>query len=144
MPATSAGQSPADALTRAQRLFSGVVLLLVVDLIWVASSEFTQYIFRDLSYDKPYFSTYFKTSLFSVYLLGFALHRPWREQCAQWSVNDAARLTGGGSGRYQRVSDSDEGVEDNHEQHQEEEEEDEEEEERVQVRHWAPEFSMNK
>ena len=31
-------------------------------------------------YDKPFFSTYFKTSLFMVYLTGFVFYRPWREQ----------------------------------------------------------------
>ena len=31
-------------------------------------------------YDKPFFSTYFKTSLFMVYLTGFVFYRPWRQQ----------------------------------------------------------------
>ena len=33
-----------------------------------------------IQYDKPFFSTYFKTSLFVVYLTGFVFYRPWREQ----------------------------------------------------------------
>ena len=85
------------ALSRPQRLCVGLLILLLVDVIWVASSEFTKYIFTELSYDKPYFSTYFKNSLFSSYLLGFVMYRPWRHQL----LNQG----GGGnglSGRQQR------------------------------------------
>jgi len=75
------GASSADStLTRPQRLCVGLLILLLVDVIWVASSEFTKYIFTELSYDKPYFSTYFKNSLFASYLLGFVIYRPWRHQ----------------------------------------------------------------
>ena len=38
----------AEVLTRPQRIVFGLLLLLVVDLIWVASAEFTEYIFHDL------------------------------------------------------------------------------------------------
>ena len=69
-----------DAPANPQRLLTGVILLICVDLIWVASSEFTEYIFHDLNYSKPFFTTYFKTSLFAVYLAGFAFYKPWREQ----------------------------------------------------------------
>ena len=93
------GHRHADVLTRSQRMVLGVMLLITVDVIWVASSEFTGILFHDLDYDKPFFSTYFKTSLFMVYLFGFLTYRPWQEQCAQWSVNDAAGLR-----RYQRIS----------------------------------------
>ena len=77
---TSAAAASAEVLTRPQRIVFGLLLLLVVDVIWVASAEFTEYIFHDLEYDKPFFSTYFKTSLFMVYLTGFVFYRPWREQ----------------------------------------------------------------
>lgn len=40
-----------------------------------------QYIFKDIGYDKPFFSTYLKTSMFMLYLLGFLFWRPWRRQC---------------------------------------------------------------
>ncbi|CAG0901395.1 unnamed protein product, partial [Darwinula stevensoni] len=48
-------------------------------------------------YDKPFFSTYLKTSMFSMFLLGFLFWKPWRDQCRrsnssytvlQPSVND--------------------------------------------------------
>lgn len=56
-------------------------MLLVVDVIWVASSEMTKYIFKEENYSKPFFSTYVKTTMFMIYLLGFMFWRPWRDQC---------------------------------------------------------------
>lgn len=40
-----------------------------------------QYIFKRQDYNKPFFSTFTKTSMFVIYLLGFLLWRPWRQQC---------------------------------------------------------------
>lgn len=40
-----------------------------------------QYIFKRQDYNKPFFSTFTKTSMFVLYLLGFLLWRPWRQQC---------------------------------------------------------------
>lgn len=40
-----------------------------------------QYIFKRQEYNKPFFSTFTKTSMFVLYLLGFLLWRPWRQQC---------------------------------------------------------------
>lgn len=42
---------------------------------------FPQYIFKSQEYNKPFFSTFTKTSMFVLYLLGFLLWRPWRQQC---------------------------------------------------------------
>ncbi|KAJ0070490.1 hypothetical protein NL108_011704 [Boleophthalmus pectinirostris] len=64
-----------------RRMALGVVILLLVDVIWVASSELTSYIFKQQEYNKPFFSTFTKTSMFVLYLLGFLLWRPWRQQC---------------------------------------------------------------
>ncbi|PVD39302.1 hypothetical protein C0Q70_01931 [Pomacea canaliculata] len=69
------------SLSHAQRLVVGVLLLIFVDFIWVASSELTEYIFKDANYKKPFFTTYLKTVMFSMYLLGFIFWGPWREQC---------------------------------------------------------------
>ena len=69
------------ALVRAQRLVIGLLTLLLVDIIWVASSELTEYIFKSQHYNKPFFSTYLKTSLFMLYLPGFVVYKPWRDQC---------------------------------------------------------------
>ncbi|XP_078473869.1 solute carrier family 35 member F5-like isoform X10 [Lampetra planeri] len=64
-----------------RRMLLGIGVLLLVDFIWVASSELTWYIYTE--FNKPFFSTFVKTSLFSFYLLGFVLWPPWRRACAQ-------------------------------------------------------------
>eukprot|EP01084_Bolivina_argentea_P203436 347472_1 len=48
-----------------------IVLILLVDVLWVSSSELTQTIFHNASYDHPYFLSYFNTSLFSLYAICF-------------------------------------------------------------------------
>ncbi|XP_067843371.1 solute carrier family 35 member F5-like isoform X2 [Heptranchias perlo] len=62
-----------------RRMILGIIILLIVDIIWVASSELTSYIFK--KYEKPFFSTFAKTSMFVLYLIGFLVWKPWREQC---------------------------------------------------------------
>ncbi|XP_045909779.1 solute carrier family 35 member F5-like isoform X2 [Micropterus dolomieu] len=73
--------SQGSSAAQRRRMALGVVILLLVDVIWVASSELTSYIFRRQEYNKPFFSTFTKTSMFVLYLLGFLLWRPWRQQC---------------------------------------------------------------
>ena len=72
---------PGSSAVRAQRLVIGLLTLLLTDLIWVASSELTEYIFKTQKFNKPFFSTYLKTSLFMLYLPGFLIYKPWRDQC---------------------------------------------------------------
>lgn len=38
-----------------------------------------QYIYHNQEYEKPFFSTYLKTSLFTFYLFGLCLWPPWRD-----------------------------------------------------------------
>merc|ERR1740116_471887 len=102
----------APPAVRAQRLVIGLLTLLLTDIIWVASSELTEYIFKTQQYDKPFFSTYLKTSLFMLYLPGFLVHRPWREQCLE--IAQLRRIGGrssGVSGGYRAVQESSEGEE---------------------------------
>ncbi|XP_031581913.1 solute carrier family 35 member F5 [Oreochromis aureus] len=73
--------SQGSSAAQRRRMALGVVILLLVDVIWVASSELTSYIFKRQDYNKPFFSTFAKTSMFVLYLLGFLLWRPWRQQC---------------------------------------------------------------
>uniref|UniRef100_A0A665WKH4 Solute carrier family 35 member F5 n=1 Tax=Echeneis naucrates TaxID=173247 RepID=A0A665WKH4_ECHNA len=73
--------SQGSSAAQRRRMALGVVILLLVDVIWVASSELTSYIFKRQEYNKPFFSTFAKTSMFVLYLLGFLLWRPWRQQC---------------------------------------------------------------
>uniref|UniRef100_A0A8C6WVX9 Solute carrier family 35 member F5 n=1 Tax=Neogobius melanostomus TaxID=47308 RepID=A0A8C6WVX9_9GOBI len=62
-----------------RRMALGVVILLIVDIIWVASSELTSV--RNIS--EHLYSHIHKTSMFVLYLLGFLLWRPWRQQYAE-------------------------------------------------------------
>ena len=47
----------------------GLCLLLCVVVLWVGSSTAIQAIFTEVGFDKPFFLTYFNTSMFSLYLL---------------------------------------------------------------------------
>src|SRR5262249_21741975 len=47
------------------------------------STELTEYLYNDKKYNKPFFTTYVKTSLFAVYLLGFIACKSWRQHCHQ-------------------------------------------------------------
>lgn len=69
--------------SKTQRLILGVVLLLLVDIIWVSSSELTKFLYENEQYDKPFFCTYFKTSMFTLYLVGLGVLAPWRTSCAK-------------------------------------------------------------
>ena len=101
---------PPASAARAQRLVIGLLTLLLTDIIWVASSELTEYIFKTQNYNKPFFSTYLKTSLFMLYLPGFLVHRPWREQCLE--AVQLRRIGGARSGgEYRAVTESDTGDE---------------------------------
>ncbi|XP_056649740.1 solute carrier family 35 member F5 isoform X1 [Monodelphis domestica] len=73
--------SQSSAFTQRRRMALGIVILLLVDVIWVASSELTSYVFTQ--YNKPFFSTFAKTSMFVLYLLGFIIWKPWRQQCTR-------------------------------------------------------------
>lgn len=70
-----------NGLTKKQRFVLGIFVLLIVDIIWVASSELTKSLFKDEDYHKPFFSTYAKTAMFMLYLTGFLFWKPWRQQC---------------------------------------------------------------
>ena len=104
------GPGPPPGAVRAQRLVMGLLTLLLTDIIWVASSELTEYIFKTQKYNKPFFSTYLKTSLFMLYLPGFLVHRPWREQCLEAAQ---LRRIGGArtGGEYRAIQESDTGEE---------------------------------
>ncbi|XP_022907966.1 solute carrier family 35 member F5 isoform X2 [Onthophagus taurus] len=68
-------------LTRLQRLVLGSFILILVDIIWVSSSELTKYIYHNETFEKPFFCTYIKTSMFTLYLIGLCFWKPWQEHC---------------------------------------------------------------
>ena len=61
-----------------KKLCIGIGVLCIVDIIWVLSAELSDYIFHDAEFNKPFFTTYIKTSIFLIYLLGFSFMRRWR------------------------------------------------------------------
>ncbi|XP_065168212.1 solute carrier family 35 member F5-like isoform X2 [Atheta coriaria] len=67
------------SFNRAQRFVLGCFVLLLVDVIWVSSSELTKFIYQHEQFEKPFFCTYLKTSMFTLYLLGFCFWPPWRD-----------------------------------------------------------------
>lgn len=74
---------PIEKQNKLRNFILGVIILLIVDLLWVGSAEASEYIFKKIKYDKPFFTTYFKTSFFIVYLFGFIFVRSWHFQCKQ-------------------------------------------------------------
>lgn len=69
--------------SKLQKLLLGIAILILVDILWVSSSELTKYLYKDEQYDKPFFCTYFKTSMFTFYLLVIGLIAPWKETCGR-------------------------------------------------------------
>ncbi|XP_028403017.1 solute carrier family 35 member F5-like [Dendronephthya gigantea] len=55
-------------ITNYRRLIIGGVVLVFVDLLWVGSAELSDFIFHNEGFDKPFFTTYFKTTAFVLYL----------------------------------------------------------------------------
>ena len=43
-------QEPMNAVLKAQRFVLGLLILIIVDIIWVSSSELTEYIFKNQNY----------------------------------------------------------------------------------------------
>lgn len=66
------------------RFTLGILLLLVVVVIWVVSSELEKFIFSDENFSKPYFVTFLDASTFSIYLCGFLFRREWRSEARRW------------------------------------------------------------
>jgi hypothetical protein len=64
----------------------GALLLVLVCLLWVSSSELTQFIFADLAFSRPYFFTWFVTSMFQFYLVGFLVYKPWQQRFVRFTI----------------------------------------------------------
>lgn len=68
-------------LNKSKRLLLGFFILLIVDFVWVSSSELTKQFFQEENIENPFFCTYVKTCLLTFYLLGAYFSSQWREQC---------------------------------------------------------------
>lgn len=77
---------------RLSRFSFGIVLILLVAAIWVGASEWIQWIFGELDYSKPYFMTFFNTTGFCFWNVGFALRSwrriPWKRSGEELSLAD--------------------------------------------------------
>lgn len=67
-------RSPSE---RRGRYLLGLLVLVAVVVLWVASSMFIQAIFNE-NFQKPFFLTYFSTSLFALYLPSYWLTNAWK------------------------------------------------------------------
>ena len=63
-----------------------------------------QYLFTQASFDKPFFTTYFKTSLFTIYLSAFIFWRPWQRLC--WCEWRKRKKQSGETGRSKEAAKS--------------------------------------
>lgn len=63
------------------RFLFGSVILLLVDILWVASSEITEYLYHEKNYGKPFFTAYLKSVMFIIYLFGFLFLDSWWYSC---------------------------------------------------------------
>ncbi|UXI14828.1 Eukaryotic translation initiation factor 3 subunit D [Sarcoptes scabiei] len=55
----------------------GSLILVFVDFLWVTSSEITEYLYKEKQFNRPFFTAYIKSCMFSVYLLGFIFCDSW-------------------------------------------------------------------
>ncbi|XP_063366700.1 solute carrier family 35 member F5 [Cydia amplana] len=59
----------------------GLFILLLVDVLWVVSSELTKYIYVEEKIDRPFLVSYIRSSLLFVYLVGLCFSPPTRDPC---------------------------------------------------------------
>ncbi|KAL3089082.1 hypothetical protein niasHT_023546 [Heterodera trifolii] len=94
-------------VTNSQRLL-GIGLLVLVNVVWVLSSELTRYLFIDLAFARPFFFTYAKSCLLSLLLLRYSCNCCTEE--ADASKKDGTEDTagggdGGGGGHHNDAND---------------------------------------
>lgn len=70
-------------MNKSKRITLGVLLLILTDIVWVSSSEMTKFLYQEEQYDKPFFCTYFKTSMFVLYLVLMGIIAPWKDSCTK-------------------------------------------------------------
>uniref|UniRef100_A0A5S6Q8A9 Solute carrier family 35 member F5 n=1 Tax=Trichuris muris TaxID=70415 RepID=A0A5S6Q8A9_TRIMR len=64
-----------------RRFVLGCLALLLVNVLWVVSAESSRFIFRQAKFERPFFVTYVKACLFSIYLVNFYCTPRWRRLC---------------------------------------------------------------
>ncbi|XP_073953536.1 solute carrier family 35 member F5 [Choristoneura fumiferana] len=64
-----------------KKFIFGLFILLLVDVLWVVSSELTKYIYIEQKIDRPFLVTYVRSSLLFVYLVVLCFSPPTRDPC---------------------------------------------------------------
>lgn len=59
-----------------------------------------QFLYKDEDFDKPFFCTFFKTSMFAMYLVVLGLVAPWREACMRNSTYQLVEPSSDDEGFY--------------------------------------------
>ena len=54
----------------------GILLLLIINVVWVATSEGLRYLFVELNFRRPFFTAYVRSTLFTLFLFRYLLCRP--------------------------------------------------------------------
>ncbi|CAD6184446.1 unnamed protein product [Caenorhabditis auriculariae] len=66
----------------------GMILLVIVNILWVLSSELTRFIFVDEEFNRPFFTVYLKSCTLILYMLRY-LTREGEESSYKTLVNDS-------------------------------------------------------
>lgn len=69
------------------------VLIILANFIFFYLLSF-QFIFKDEGFNKPFFTTYVKSSSFMIYLTGFLFYEPWRLLCLQSMNLTSSKVSG--------------------------------------------------
>ncbi|OLP99393.1 putative vacuolar membrane protein [Symbiodinium microadriaticum] len=84
---------------------AGLSLIVLVAIIWVAASQLIETIFKDQSFDHPYFLTYFNTCGFSFWLLASTCRRRRRDAFVeQAGEGDSEAPEGGRWRKYGKIA----------------------------------------
>ncbi|KAK6730046.1 hypothetical protein RB195_006854 [Necator americanus] len=82
----------------------GVVLLLLVNVLWVLSSELTRFIFIDEDFKRPFFTAYVKTCMLTVYIVRYIAFEKSQQHLYNVLENDVSDCESVDIGRHHSLS----------------------------------------
>ena len=91
------------AYTRIGKYGFGIFLIICVSIIWVAASEWIQWIFRTEHYNKPYFMTFFNTTGFCFWNFGYLVSDRWKKVPKDDALDETSGLEETSSPVYNRL-----------------------------------------
>ncbi|CAJ0594258.1 unnamed protein product [Cylicocyclus nassatus] len=68
----------------------GVMILVLVNVLWVLSSEVTRFIFIDENFRRPFFTAYVKTCMLTIYMVRFLVFEKPQQHVYKVLENDAS------------------------------------------------------